>query len=65
MCLTPQASGVAVSDECLKVYEEVKMGHKWLYIIYRISDDLSKIVVEEKGGHGQYTQGGGREGGHG
>jgi len=45
------ASGVAVSDECLKVYEEVKMGHKWLYIIYRISDDLSKIVVEEKGGH--------------
>lgn len=44
------ASGVGIQDECLKAYDEVKMGHRWLYIIYRISDDL-KICVEEKGGH--------------
>ncbi|KAK3732654.1 hypothetical protein RRG08_009335 [Elysia crispata] len=44
-------SGVGVADECMTVFEEVKMKHKWLYIIFRISDDLSHIIVEEKAGH--------------
>ncbi|KAL8565185.1 hypothetical protein ACOMHN_003972 [Nucella lapillus] len=44
------ASGVGIKDECLKAYDEVKMGHQWLYIIYRVSEDL-QIIVEEKGGH--------------
>ena len=48
-----QSSGVAVSDECIKVFEEVKMKHKWLYIIFRVSDDLRSIIVEEKAGHGE------------
>uniref|UniRef100_A0A0B6Z588 ADF-H domain-containing protein n=1 Tax=Arion vulgaris TaxID=1028688 RepID=A0A0B6Z588_9EUPU len=45
------ASGVAVADECLRVFDEIKMGHKWLYIIYRVSEDLRNIIVEEKAGH--------------
>ncbi|RUS90651.1 hypothetical protein EGW08_001551 [Elysia chlorotica] len=45
------SSGVAVADECMEVFDEVKMKHKWLYIIYRISDDLTTIIVEEKAGH--------------
>nr|KAG5704416.1 hypothetical protein BaRGS_024271 [Batillaria attramentaria] len=45
------ASGVGVQDECLRVYEEVKMGHRWLYVIFKVSEDLLRIVVEEKGGH--------------
>ncbi|KAH9492708.1 cofilin [Bulinus truncatus] len=45
------ASGVAVADECMRVYDEIKMGHQWLYVIYRISEDLRTIIVEEKAGH--------------
>ncbi|GFS09050.1 cofilin/actin-depolymerizing factor [Elysia marginata] len=45
------ASGVGVADECMQVFQEVKMKHKWLYIIYRISDDHKKIIVEEKATH--------------
>ncbi|XP_041355163.1 cofilin-like [Gigantopelta aegis] len=44
------ASGVGVKDECLEAYEEIKMGHRWLYIIYRLTDDLRKVMVEEKAG---------------
>ena len=47
------ASGVGILDECLRAYDEVKMGHRWLYIIFRVSEDL-KICVDEKGGHGQF-----------
>lgn len=53
MCHCVQASGVAVSDECIRVYDEIKMGHQWLYIIYRVSEDLRTIIVEEKAGHGK------------
>lgn len=49
-----QASGVGVQDECLRVYDEVKLGHRWLYVIFRVSESL-QIVVEEKGGHGRVT----------
>ncbi|XP_035828936.1 cofilin [Aplysia californica] len=51
LLLFVQASGVSVADECLLAFDEVQMGHRWLYIIYRISDDLKTIIVEEKAGH--------------
>ncbi|KAK7103327.1 actophorin-like [Littorina saxatilis] len=44
------ASGVGILDECLRAYEEVKMGHRWLYVIYKVSENL-QICVEERGGH--------------
>ena len=44
---------MGILDECLRAYDEVKMGHRWLYIIFRVSEDL-KICVDEKGGHGQF-----------
>lgn len=44
------ASGVGVHDDCLRAYEEVKMGHRWLYVIFKVSDDL-RIIVEDRGGH--------------
>lgn len=44
------ASGVTVCDECLKAFDEIKLGHKWRYVIYRLSDDLKRIIVEEKAG---------------
>ncbi|XP_052057980.1 actophorin-like isoform X1 [Mytilus californianus] len=44
------SSGVAVCDECVRVFFEIKRDHKWQYVIYKITDDLKSIVVEERGG---------------
>ncbi|KAL5009286.1 hypothetical protein ScPMuIL_014867 [Solemya velum] len=44
------ASGVAVHDECVEAFTKIKLGHKFKYIIFRLSDDLKKIIVEESGG---------------
>jgi len=41
-----QASGVTVKDECVSVWEEIKIGHKYSYIIYKISKDLKQIEVD-------------------
>ncbi|XP_071079366.1 actophorin-like [Haliotis cracherodii] len=46
-------SGVAVNDECVTVFEHLKMGRQFLYIIYRVTDDLRTIKVEEIGSHYQ------------
>ncbi|XP_060082463.1 uncharacterized protein LOC132561783 isoform X1 [Ylistrum balloti] len=40
-------SGVTVKDECMKVFEEMKLGHKWKYVIFKISEDKKEIVVEQ------------------
>ncbi|XP_046576491.1 actophorin-like [Haliotis rubra] len=46
-------SGVAVNEECVTVFENLKMGRQFLYIIYRVTDDLRTIKVEEIGSHYQ------------
>lgn len=44
------SSGVGVCDDCIRAFNEIKLGHKWQYVIYRLTDDLKTIVVEEKAG---------------
>ncbi|XP_064600392.1 actophorin-like [Liolophura sinensis] len=44
------ASGVKVADECISAYQEIKLGHKWRYVIYRLSDDLRTVIVQERAG---------------
>jgi len=44
------SSGVAVSDECVTKYQELKLGHSLKYIIYKLSDDLREIVVDKAAG---------------
>lgn len=40
---------VEVSDECVTAYTELKMGKGSLkYIVYKITDDSKKIIVEHK-----------------
>jgi cofilin len=39
------ASGVAVKPECTTVFNDVKLGHKYRYIIYSLTDDLCHIRV--------------------
>ena len=38
----------------VKVFFEIKRDHKWNYVIYKITDDLKNIVVEERGGTREY-----------
>ena len=43
-----KASGVSVADECLAAYNEIKLGHKHKYIIYKLSPDLREVIVAKK-----------------
>jgi len=36
-----------VHDDVLKVYDELRLGHKWHYIIYKI-ENKKTIIVESK-----------------
>lgn len=40
------ASGIQVKDECKTVYDELKIGHKHGYIMYKISEDNKFIEVD-------------------
>ncbi|CZR53700.1 related to cofilin [Phialocephala subalpina] len=40
-------SGVQVDNDCIKQFNELKLGKTLKYIIYKLSDDFGNIVVEE------------------
>ena len=40
--LLMQASGVGVNDEVVTKYNELQKGHKFRYVLYRLSDDLEE-----------------------
>ena len=40
------SSGVTASDEVVTTFNDIKMGHKHKYAIFKISDDLSSVVLE-------------------
>ncbi|ORX52861.1 hypothetical protein DM01DRAFT_1323335 [Hesseltinella vesiculosa] len=48
------SSGVAVNQECLEAFSSLKLGHKYKYIIFKLSDDLKEIVVEKTVETGSY-----------
>ncbi|KAL0058236.1 cofilin [Marasmius tenuissimus] len=41
-------SGVSVHDECVQSYQELKLSKKLKYIIYKLNDNNTQIVVEKK-----------------
>ena len=45
--LFSQASGVKVAEACKAEYQNLKMGRKYRYILYGLSDDLKEIVVRK------------------
>lgn len=49
-----QSSGVEVKEECKSVFEEIKIGHKYSYIIYKISADMKCIEVDCLGKLGKF-----------
>jgi len=43
------SSGVPLHSDCVKVYQGLKLGKKFKYIIYNINSDLTEIIVESTG----------------
>lgn len=39
------SSGVTVHSDCVPVFNDLKIGHKYRYIIYALTDDLHQITV--------------------
>ncbi|GMM43963.1 cofilin [Pichia kluyveri] len=47
-------SGVAISDEALKAFNDLKLGKKYKYVIYKLSDDKTQIVVDKTSTNDSY-----------
>jgi len=41
------SSGVAVDDECKVTFQDIKLGKKYRYVIYVLTGDYKKIIVEK------------------
>ncbi|KAI3632571.1 hypothetical protein MIR68_009677 [Amoeboaphelidium protococcarum] len=41
------STGVQVNDECLHVYQELKLKKKYKYVVFKLSDDNKAIEVEK------------------
>jgi len=44
-------TGISVDDECISVFTELKIGHKYRFITFTFSADLKKIIIDQKGDH--------------
>ena len=40
-------TAIKVHDDCMPVWNDIKIGHKYRYVIFTFSDDLEYIVVEK------------------
>ncbi|PKS09710.1 hypothetical protein jhhlp_004331 [Lomentospora prolificans] len=45
--LTHSLGRATVSQDCITAFNELKLNKKYKYIIFKVSDDLREIVVEE------------------
>lgn len=48
------SSGVGVKDECIQAFQDLKLGRKLKYIVYKISDNFKEVIVEKTGDAGEY-----------
>ncbi|XP_064631186.1 actophorin-like [Lineus longissimus] len=48
--MTSCDSGVQVNDECIAEWEALKLRSAWRYILYKLSDDMTRIEIDKKGG---------------
>jgi len=40
-------SGIAIHDDCVHKFNELKLAHNMRYVIFRMSDNLSQVVLEK------------------
>lgn len=45
-----------MNDECVTHFNELKLGKKITYIIYKLKDDLQEIVFEKESSNTDYTE---------
>ncbi|KXS13008.1 actin depolymerizing protein [Gonapodya prolifera JEL478] len=50
------ASGVDVDSECLNVFQDLKLKKKYAYIVYKLSDDMKQIVIDQAVEKGTYEE---------
>jgi len=50
------SSGVGVKDECYQAFQDLKLGRKIKYIIYKISNDYKQVEVEKTGDDSDYDK---------
>merc|ERR1711916_143557 len=43
------SSGIGVDPECTNTFNELKLGHKHRFVIYKITDDKTNFVVDKTG----------------
>lgn len=43
------SSGVSVRQEVVDKYQEIKLGHVYRYILFKLTDDLKEICVDKCG----------------
>eukprot|EP01086_Lenisia_limosa_P010135 TRINITY_DN34091_c0_g1_i1.p2 TRINITY_DN34091_c0_g1~~TRINITY_DN34091_c0_g1_i1.p2 ORF type:complete len:146 (-),score=60.19 TRINITY_DN34091_c0_g1_i1:86-502(-) len=43
------SSGAGVSDECVTAFQELKLSHSLRYVVFKLNDDFSEVIVEKKG----------------
>lgn len=48
------ASGVSITDECLNKFNDLRMGKKFKFIIFKIADNKKEVVVEEASAEPDY-----------
>ncbi|KAI9217172.1 hypothetical protein BC828DRAFT_391853 [Blastocladiella britannica] len=41
------STGVPVHDDCLTVFQDLKLGKKYAYVIYKLNETYTEIVVEK------------------
>lgn len=42
------ATGITVSEECAKVWDEMKIRHKFTYVTFKVQDD-KEVVIDQRG----------------
>lgn len=47
------SSGVGVSDDCVTKFQELKLGHKMSFIVYKLNAGLTEVEVEKTGAPGE------------
>jgi len=50
------SSGVGVHEDCIKAFQELKLGKKLKYVIYTLSTDNKEIIVEKKSHSSDYDE---------
>ncbi|GIQ80767.1 ADF/Cofilin/Destrin [Kipferlia bialata] len=46
----PSMSGIEIDAECLRIYEEQKMRHQYVWTVYRINPEMTLVVPVAQGG---------------